>query len=723
MSEQETTTQEHQAAGFDIGFIWFVLFRRARLVLAFALIGFLAAGAVYLLKKPVYRSTFSVMVDSVANKMVGPNDPGRPTFRDPEALLNAEATILGSYDLCEKVARGIGPEKLAPGVPAEARLDDAAQSIKKTLHIEVQPKNIIIEVGYEHPDASVVQPVLQHLLQRYFERHHELHAFLGGSESNLLALKVQVEARLREIEAQLRGVRTQALVVSSIEETRKGYTTQIVKLQSDLMEAESKWEEQKVLFGANNPEKPTNAAPVSLDGHVPEDIILEYKRVTYELEALRAKELEFLTKNLFTTEHPSVKNIRELIAQAQARQKMLLKEHPKLEAVNMPAAVATAPGATIFQEMDKREAYAAKVRVLKQFLSLVQSNSMVLDQLESQIVDLQRQRELEDSQLKKINTALQEKRYDLILPAGAPRSDNISVVQTPTPATRIASKRLKFMGMVFAGCFAAGLGLAFVLEIFVDRTVKRPSEIEPRLKLPLLMAVPDIQDRPRLPAPGGADPGRQLVPLHGAIPPWSPNHFLRPYADALCNRVGMYFEFVKRKPKLVGLTSCSDGAGTSSMVAGLAAALSESGDCRVLVVDVNRGRGVSQTFFRGEPINDPEELSKEPSVVNPDNHAPGNSTGEGSHRTLPASLRYLLPKLNSNEYEYVIFDMPKVSMASVSLRLSTFLDLTLVMVESEKVQNDVLKKSCAMLTESGAKVGVVMNKVHTYVPEWLHTEV
>ena len=67
--------------------------------------------------------------------------------------------------------------------------------------------------------------------------------------------------------------------------------------------------------------------------------------------------------------------------------------------------------------------------------------------------------------------------------------------------------------------------------------------------------------------------------------------------------------------------------------------------------------------------------------------------------------------------------MPKVSMASMSLRLSALLDLTVLVVESEKVQSDVLKRNCAMLTESGAKVGVVMNKVHKYVPEWLHTEV
>jgi Mrp family chromosome partitioning ATPase len=242
------------------------------------------------------------------------------------------------------------------------------------------------------------------------------------------------------------------------------------------------------------------------------------------------------------------------------------------------------------------------------------------------------------------------------------------------------------------------------------------------------MAVPAMHDSPNSASknqPSAPADARALVPASESfVPAWSPLHFIHPYTDALSNRVAMYFEFVKRKPKLVGVTSCSDGAGVSSIAEGLAAALSESGDGRILIVDMHRGQGSTQTFFQGKPV------AESPQLLNGENLNGGSSDqittaaiGEGGNRTLPTGLKHLLPKLKASDYDYIIFDMPKISMASMSLRLSALLDLTVLVVESEKVQSDLLKRNCAMLTESGAKVGVVMNKVHKYVPEWLHSEV
>ena len=215
-----------------------------------------------------------------------------------------------------------------------------------------------------------------------------------------------------------------------------------------------------------------------------------------------------------------------------------------------------------------------------------------------------------------------------------------------------------------------------------------------------------------------------MVPASDSfVPAWSPLQFIHPYTEAVSNRVAMYFEFVKRKPKLVGVTSCTDGAGVSSIVGGLAAALSEAGDGRVLIVDMHRGQGATQTFFQGKPVAEAAQLLN---GENPNGDGDQNiaaTIGQGGNRTLPTGLKHLLPKLKASDYDYIIFDMPKVSMASMSLRLSALLDLTVLVVESEKVQSDLLKRNCAMLTESGAKVGVVMNKVHKYVPEWLHTDV
>ena len=73
--------------------------------------------------------------------------------------------------------------------------------------------------------------------------------------------------------------------------------------------------------------------------------------------------------------------------------------------------------------------------------------------------------------------------------------------------------------------------------------------------------------------------------------------------DALRDRLVTYFESINltRKPKLVAVTSTDKGAGVSTIAAGLAASLSETGDGRVLLVDMNRGTGAAQQFIHGKP--------------------------------------------------------------------------------------------------------------------------
>src|SRR5204862_4433187 len=124
--------------------------RRLRLVVAAAILGVLAAGAVYLLKKPVYRSTGALMVPYVLD--AGTPTPGNPDrirlSTSGDTLINSEVRVLRSFDLCEKVARSIGPEKLAPGAPSSIRLTEAASTILKNLNVEVVPKTITIEVTF-----------------------------------------------------------------------------------------------------------------------------------------------------------------------------------------------------------------------------------------------------------------------------------------------------------------------------------------------------------------------------------------------------------------------------------------------------------------------------------------------------------------------------------------------------------------------------------------------
>jgi len=89
---------------------------------------------------------------------------------------------------------------------------------------------------------------------------------------------------------------------------------------------------------------------------------------------------------------------------------------------------------------------------------------------------------------------------------------------------------------------------------------------------------------------------------------------------------------------------------------------------------------------------------------------------------LPSRFATLVPKFKASHYDYIIFDMPPVSQTSVTPRLSGFMDMVLLVVESEKTNQDVVKRANALLAESKANVRAVLNKTRTYVPARLQPE-
>jgi succinoglycan biosynthesis transport protein ExoP len=89
---------------------------------------------------------------------------------------------------------------------------------------------------------------------------------------------------------------------------------------------------------------------------------------------------------------------------------------------------------------------------------------------------------------------------------------------------------------------------------------------------------------------------------------------------------------------------------------------------------------------------------------------------------LPKRFAALVPKLKASDFDYIIFDMPPVAQTSITARLSRFMDMTLLVVESEKTDRDVVLHANQWLVQAGATVSVVLNKTHKYVPARLHQE-
>ncbi|HEX5400422.1 MAG TPA: cellulose synthase operon protein YhjQ/BcsQ, partial [Verrucomicrobiae bacterium] len=309
----------------------------------------------------------------------------------------------------------------------------------------------------------------------------------------------------------------------------------------------------------------------------------------------------------------------------------------------------------------------------------------------------------------------------------------------------------KKVGMLAFGGIAAGLAWAFLIELVLDRSVRRPVEIETKLKVPLFLSIPNVsrngharlaasQAQRRLQLNNGENTDNagvsetegDPVPVKGGdvqLASLEQHPAMQSFSEALRDRLIVYFEVknLTHKPKLLAVTSAGHGAGVSTIAAGLASSLSETGDGNVLLVDMNAEQGAAQQFYRGKAGCGLDKAlaaeTKQEALVQENLYVVnGNTNSAELPRILPKRFSALVPKLKASDYDYIIFDMPPVSQTSLTSRLSRFMDMTLLVVESEKTGRDVLQQANTWLVESGATVGAVLNKARRYVPERLHQE-
>jgi Mrp family chromosome partitioning ATPase len=177
----------------------------------------------------------------------------------------------------------------------------------------------------------------------------------------------------------------------------------------------------------------------------------------------------------------------------------------------------------------------------------------------------------------------------------------------------------------------------------------------------------------------------------------------------------------------VAVTSCGKQAGVSSIAAGLSASLSETGGGNVLLVSISGDHGGTQQFHKGESncsLDVALEADTKKSALIQGNLyvVTERADDEKLLSALPKRLTDLMPRLKASDYDYIIFDLPPVTQTSVTPRLSGLMDMVLLVIESEKTNQDIVKRVTHLLAESKANVSIVLNKTRTYVPAKLSPE-
>ncbi|MEI6193527.1 MAG: Wzz/FepE/Etk N-terminal domain-containing protein [Verrucomicrobiota bacterium] len=727
------------SAGLTLGDVYFVVFRHKWKIITIAIAGIVAAAVFYFSHPPLYESQAELFVRYITDtRSVSAPDNGSSmtTTRDVVGVgvINSEMEILRSFDLAQQVAATIGPEKILAKAGGGKDIITAAAVVRGGLQVEGSPYSSVISLVFQHPDPTVVQPVLNEIIAGYLTKHSEIHQALGTSDDFLAEETTQLRAQIAQTERELMAAKTNAGIIF-LEDTKKSVAQQIAKIHEQLLEAELNLETRRATAGRDTPlslrsQPATNAVAVV---EIPDEQVDEYNRVCSRLAVLQKKNAEFMAQG-YSEDSVVVKEVSAQITQTRNLRKNLEGKYPGLADVGASQLAATGESANPTDDGPAQLALLeSKVRVLNMQLDRLRSEAAKVGEAEPKISDLQRKEDNQEHTLQFLQKSLDDARFSETLTAG--KIANIQPIQKPTPpASAESKKRLKITGMLLAGGLVVAFGLAFLIELFLDRSIKRPVEIETKLKIPLFLSIPDVSrngSRQRWSRAARAENGASKVAGMPTleIAPWSTNHSLRSFYEALRDRIVVYFDVknVIHNPKLVAVTSANRGAGVTTMAMGLAASLSETGEGNVLLVDMNAEQGAVQQFYKGKPgchLDDAFEKEKRGGALMQSNLyvVSERSQGDKLPRILPKRFNTLLPKFKASDYDYIIFDMPPVTQTSVTPRLSGFMDMVLLVVEAEKTDQEVVRRANLLLKESKANVIAVLNKARKYVPERLHQE-
>lgn len=764
MNPSNQPTKQSGGLSLSLDDIYYILFRQKRKIAFCTILGLVSAAVFYkYYASEAYSSHAQVYlrwVQESTNPIVN-SDAVRTveqTSKRGSTIMQNEIAILTSLDLSVTVAKSMGPENIVPpssdGIPPSI---EAASSIVNSGLVISQAGNSILDIEFQNSNPSLVQPLLNEFINRYFDTHISIHRASGKFDPFLSQQSAKFKTKLAETQKLLKQAKEDAKVIS-FEDAKDTYANQAKSIDSEILVTQRELAEVTSAL---------DALP-SVETIIEETVVTttpaqdenEYNRLRVRIPILQKREQELMLQ--FTHTNPLLASIQNEIVKCQNRVAELEEIYPHLNIDPITGNTPQSPRNNLELTALTLE---ARLDVLAEQKERMRAAFSEIESKEFEIQDLLKRKELEENSYLQFSQRLAESRMEETIGSGG--VNNFTIIQKPTPPVKVISTTMQITAGIAGGGLILGLAWAFLIELFLDNSIRRSKDVESKLGIPLFLSIPNARHRsfrkianskdkkhlqlraaseskrpkkkndynpssPTLIAAAKSKPDEydpsQSPPKHDRkLEFYKETQELKPYYEALRDRVIGYFESrnMTHSPKLIGLTGVGNSPGTTTVAAGLSTCLSETGEGKVLLIDMTLGQESAQQFYKGKETCDLEQ------ALELKEHAQQNDNlyvvGEGSNgykvpNILPNRLNKIVPKLKASDFDYIIFDMPEVNSISPTPRLAGFMDTMLMVIESEKSDSTTAARATELLRKSNANLGAVLNKTRTYIPKTLMSD-
>jgi len=519
--------------------VYFVLFRHKWKIILFFLAVVMAVAVLTWLSPEIYQSEAKLLIRMGRESVT--LDPTAATgqivanvVQQRENEVKSELEILNSRDLIERVVDAIGPDVFlkapeeingkhsGPGrhtggsigqIPGDllaavkkplaglfnrlSNRDRAILAVTKSLGIEALKNSDIITISYEAKSRKLAQETIRQLIAFYLDKHIDVHNTPGSYEFFTQETD-QLRDSLDKTEANLKDLKNRT-GIASLDDQRHILLSRIGDLQRELEATEANLATSKARVSAL--EKTL--------ARLPKTLVLQqttgYPNQGADLMRPKLYELELKEQDLLSRYTETSQPVQEIRRQIKEARSLLGKEERNRTQVTEGLNEASKKvEVDLLAERANASSLQARANSLRSQLASSRGELKTMNDNELSFAETQRQVAVQEATYKKSLERLEQARIDHALEMV--KISNISIVQPPSyPVKPIRPRKALNMALgLFLGIIG-GIGLAFASE-YVDHTLKRPEDVEEKLKLSVLAAIPAMKLDP---AANGADEQRK----------------------------------------------------------------------------------------------------------------------------------------------------------------------------------------------------------------------